>query len=787
MYYRMKSGFANGLGELKGISKGRNSILLQYEVEKVRIDFFKDDLFRIKISQRGKFEEKPSLAIDKLPPPKASINVKTTSSQIIISSKKLKLTLNRNPFNLRAVRSNGTVIIEGIAWGNKKENAYLSMNSGWMLRLKRNPDDIFLGLGEKTGRLNRSGRKYQMWNTDILSPESGSDVMPEVQKGDPARDPSSQVFDPYYMSIPFLYRISRKDKFATAGFLFDNPYRGYFDLDDKDDFTVEFNDGQLALYVFAGPCIQSILEEFSGITGRMEVPPLWALGHHQCRWKVYTEKDVKELATNYRKHGVPCDTLWLDIDYMDGYRVFTWNRERFPDMKRLSREMQAKGFRMITIVDPGVKYDPSYRTCREGIRDDHFCKCRNGNFFMGRVWPGQTVFPDFTREKTRKWWGDLNGEHAKKNGLAGIWNDMNEPATKDSDISDMRFDFDGADYDHDRFHNEYANLMAIATKQGLEKTFPGKRTFILSRGGSTGIQRIAANWLGDNFSRWEHLWQSIPMSAGLSISGQVFVGADVGGFAAESNPELLARWIQYAALTPFCRNHNADKRNQEPWEMGPQTLKIYRAAVKLRYKLLPYIYSAFVRSSQTGCPIMAPMAYYWQNDPTSYEADDQYMFGKDLLVAPVFRKNQRRRKVFLPEGYWYDFWTKKLFKGGRVVDIVAPSDRIPVFVRAGALIPMLAWETETTMGLKPTMIELHLFMPVENGSWSSYLREDDGETTDYRKGKYLDTEFKVTRSNRKVVLEAETYGKGYSSFRRRGFELVVNPSVKNVSLDNRIF
>jgi len=772
----MKTTFANGLGAFKSSIRSSNGINLVYENEKVRIEFLKEDLFRIKISQAGKFDENPSCSVIKIPSQKVSLKIKQDGKQIALISRELKLVINKNPFNIRAVRSDGTVVIEGFDWKKLKDDAYLSMNSGWLLRLKRNPDDMFLGLGEKTGGLDKSGRKYQMWNTDILSPESGSDVMPEVKQGDPGRDPSSQSFDPYYMSIPFYYKVSRKDKFAAAGFFFDNPSRGYFDLDGKDDYTVEFNAGQLTLYVFSGPSMKSILEDYSGITGRMELPPIWALGHHQCRWKVYTEKDVRELANNYRKLGIPCDTLWLDIDYMDGYRVFTWNRERFPDMKKLSDEMFAKGFRMITIVDPGVKYDPSYSACREGIKGDHFCRSANGSLFMGRVWPGQTVFPDFTQGKTREWWGRLNGEHAKKNGLAAIWNDMNEPATKDSDIADMRFDFSGENHPHERFHNEYATLMAMATKQGLEKAFPGKRTFILSRAGAPGIQRYAANWLGDNFSRWEHLWQSIPMSNGLSISGQPFVGSDIGGFAQACNPELLARWIMYAVLTPFCRNHNADKQGQEPWEMGDKVTDVYRKAVKLRYKLLPYIYTAFAESSRNGTPVMAPLSYYFQSDGKAYETDDQYMFGPDLLVAPVYKKGLKSRKVYLPEGGWYDFWTGKLINGGKTINVKAPLDIIPLFVRSGAVIPMLAEEIDSTVGLRPEEIELHVFAPSESGAFKSCLMEDDGETTDYRKGKYFETEFVLTRNGGGLSISAKTSGKGFSSFRRKRFNIALHDS-----------
>jgi alpha-glucosidase len=510
---------------------------------------------------------------------------------------------------------------------------------------------------------------------------------------------------------------------------------------------------------------------YTTLTGRTALPPIWSLGFHQCRWFGYNQDDVERLVAKYREVDVPLDAFWLDIDYMDGYRVFTWNKDRYPDAPGMLARLADAGVKVITIIDPGVKEDPGYEIYDDGVKNQVFAITEGGDEYIGQVWPGDTAFPDFANERAREWWGELNAQHVKS-GLAGIWNDMNEPATGDKDPLPMRFD--QGKYEHERFHNEYAMLMAMGTTEGLLKAMPNLRTFVLSRAGSAGIQRYAANWMGDNMSRWDHLWMSIPMGNGLSVSGQSFVGADIGGFAEDTNPELYARWIQYGALTPFARVHSViNTIDQYVWSFGEEVLKISRDALKLRYRLLPYIYSSFVISSQTGAPIQAPLIYDHQYDPRVRDLDDQYLFGPNILVAPVFAAGQTKRDVYLPEGEWFDWHTGKHYASkGETFTVDAPLERIPMFAHAGAVIPMLEEAPLNTKDLAPKKIQLHVFVPEGNIEYQSMLQEDDGLTFDAADGKLVRTEFNFVRNGDRTLLEARPTGKGFDGFAREEFEVI---------------
>ena len=515
--------------------------------------------------------------------------------------------------------------------------------------------------------------------------------------------------------------------------------------------------------------MRDILGEYTALTGRMSPPPLWALGHHQCRWFAYTQPDIERLAARHREKHLPCDVLWLDIEYMDGYRVFTWNKTAFPDPAALIAHLRDTGFRLVTIIDPGVKSEPGYPVFDEAARRGVLCETESGATYLGQVWPGRTAFPDFVTAEAREWWGELNAAHVRS-GLAGIWNDMNEPATGDIPGDAMRFGH--GKFSHDRFHNQYALLMAMGTVEGLRAARPDQRTFVLSRAGSAGIQRYAANWLGDNCSRWEHLWLSIPMTLGFGVSGQPFVGADVGGFMENSGSELLLRWYQYGTLTPFCRNHNSNNQvDQYPWSFGPAVEAGCRRALELRYRLMPYIYSAFMRSAETGEPVARPLVLDFQDDPLTREIDDEFLFGEALLVAPVYTAGCTARQVYLPAGTWHHWHTGERCAGGQFVVAATPMDYIPVYARGGAVVPMWPEAPASTMGYAPASLELHVFLPDEDGETVSTLHEDDGDTFAFRDGAFLQTRFALRREGPRATLAATVTGNGFPGFRRTEFVL----------------
>lgn len=773
------------LRTVKSVRRIRGGVLLEVDNEKVRIEILRPAVARIKISQAGVFDESPTYAASFRRGRTPAFTVKQSPKQVTITTARMEIRVARSPFAVDIYRDDGTTVFETTRTGDGTPLFYGFINDRFVVTRNCKPRDGFYGLGEKTRGLNKRGAEYTFWNNDIFSRE----CLPEVTslpKDAPERNTTSTVYDPYYVSIPFFYHMpGDADAQRLAGFFVDNGYKGHVDLNCGSHYRFEFCGGQYTEYIFAGPSLKEILADYSWITGRMEAPPLWSLGYHQCRWHAYDQKTFLALGAEYRRRKIPCDTLWLDIDYMDGYRVFTWNRERYPNVQQMLRALRKQGFRTISIIDPGVKAERGNAVFDEGFKQDLFCRTDSGQLYVGQVWPGRTVFPDFVKAKARAWWGRLNATHVR-NGLAGIWNDMNEPATGGVDCLPMRFDRNGANHPHERYHNQYGFLMAMGTRDGLLKAMPELRTFILSRAGFAGIQRYAANWMGDNCSRWEHLAMSIPMALNFGISGQPFVGADVGGFAEECQGELLARWTQYGALTPFFRNHYVADKEQYPWSFGPAVERICREAVELRYRLLPYIYSSFITSTETGAPVQRPLLYDFQDDLLAMGVEDQYLFGDSLLVAPVCAPKQTHRSVYLPAGTWIDWHTGAVRAGQRFVTADAPLDRIPVFARGGSVVPMLATAPQTTDGLKPEEIELHVFVPQEDGVFESMLQEDDGLTFAVRAKRYLRTRFRLTRKGETLRIEATVSGKGFPEFRRKRFQVVFHGAKPgNVRLDGK--
>lgn len=757
-------------------------LLAESHTEHLRIDIVRPDVVRVKISRGQTFDETPTYAVcvDPLSQP-VEFTVEVEDDRVYLHTSAVRVTLGLDPFRLDVHRADGSAVVETAADDDGHLWAYATLNDVFALRRRCRQEDAMFGLGEKTGGHNRRGRSFTLWNTDVLSPYGSRPFTADKAPDDPRSDRTSTEFDPYYVSIPFFYHQTYPDGRMSASFI-DNSYPAEYNFSRTDEYRIAFAGGQYTEYIFAGPGMPEILEAYTWLTGRTAPPPLWALGYHQCRWFRYTQEAVENIAARHRARGIPCDAIWLDIEYMDEYRVFTWNREAFPDVPGMLARLDAQGFRLITIVDPGVKFEPGYRVFDEGLARDAFCRTEGGDIYIGQVWPGTTAFPDFVSEETRTWWGELNAEHVRS-GIAGIWNDMNEPATGRIRPDGMRFDH--GQYSHQRYHNQYALLMAMGTTAGLLHAFPERRTFVLSRAGFAGIQRYAANWMGDNYSRWDHLWLSVPMAMGMGISGQAFIGADIGGFAGNCTPELFLRWVQYGTLTPFCRNHSElGNVDQYAWSFGEPIEHLVRAAIQLRYRLLPYIYTAFLRASETGAPVQRPLVFDYQHDGTVRDIDDEYLFGPDLLIAPVFRPGQTARQVYLPAGVWYDWYTGACLDGARFVVADTPMDRIPIYAHGGSVIPLWPEAPASTADYAPPVIDLHVFVPSADGSWESLLQEDDGLTFGLLDGARHRTTFHLERHGSRVTLRADVDGQGFTGFVRRGFRMVVHgASPATVELD----
>jgi len=527
------------------------------------------------------------------------------------------------------------------------------------------------GLGERSAGLNLARGTYRLWNRD------------------PVSDRGTQVpLDPLYLTIPVYLAL-----WDGGGYLvfYENSFPGSLSFQ-AGEAQAAFAGGLLRSYFIPGPPAQA-LARYTELTGRAPLPPRWALGYHQSRWGYRSEADVRRVARGFQEHDLPLSAIHLDIDYMDGYRVFTVDRQRFPDLPALAQDLERQGVHLVSIVDPGVKIDPGYRLYREGLEKDLFCKFPDRSLARGVVWPGWTAFPDFTSPRARAWWGEQYPTLLEA-GIAGIWHDMNEPATlAASGDSTMplgaQHDFEGRGGDHLEAHNLYGLLMNAAGFEGLRRARPEKRPWLFSRSGWAGLQRYAWNWTGDTDSTWEDLRGTLTMVLGLGLSGVPYSGADIGGFGGNPPAELYLRWFQMSAFLPFFRTHSAvEFEPREPWVYGEPYTSILREFLKLRYRLLPYFYTLAWEAGQTGQPLCRPLFWDDPQDSRLREVEDAFLLGEALLVAPILEPGARERGLWLPEGGWYDFWSGERLEGGRQVTLAAPLERIPLLVRAGSLLPL---------------------------------------------------------------------------------------------------
>jgi alpha-glucosidase len=750
------------VGRAEALARG---VALEVGAERFKVEVVRSDILRFAITRAGAWDERPTFATVFEPDGRVRWELEERSQRITLRTDELELRIERGEFHFDLRRTDGTSVLRSGRDARGGSLAYQELNDAFAVVRAAAADDPILGLGEKTGPFNRRGQSYTLFNVDVLSPNVhrhhrliGSEEPP---------DPEGSDFDPYYSSTPFFLHGGREGGVSRfSGSFFDNGWLGHFDFESPDALRIQFAGGAYVEYAIAGPELARVVEAYTFLTGRPPLPPLWSLGHHQCRWHAYTDEELVALGREYRRRGIPCDALWLDIEHMHGYRVFSFHPERFAEPERTFATLQAEGFRAVTIVDPGVKLEAGDAVFDAGARGNHFCKTLTGTLYEGRVWPGRTVFPDFVRAETRAFWSELVQRHAER-GVAGIWNDMNEPATGGIEPFGMRFDRDGENHPHERFHNQYALLMALATHAGLVAARPEERPFILSRAGSAGIQRLAAQWLGDHSASWVHLGMGLPMAFGLGLSGQPFVGGDVPGFAGTATPELAARWFEYAALTPFCRcHHQIGLPDHYPWSFGREVERVAREALELRYRLLPYLYTAFLEASRSGAPVQRPLVFEFQHDPRAASVDDEFMLGDALLVAPVLTAGQTSRSVYLPPGTWVEWHGGQLYEGGRTFEVHAPLGRTPIFVRGGSAVPLWEKAPPTTLGYAPECVVFRVVVPSADGRRTSLLYEDDGLTQAYRQGRSLLTRVGVERRGAEIRVTGESSGVRFEGLRR---------------------
>ncbi len=610
----------------------------------------------------------------------------------------------------------------------------------------------YYGFGERTRRFNKSGDSMDFYTVDVMA------VWPHSYWRDD--------YDPAYVSIPLA--ILRADN-QCCGLFFDSAERLVMDCGQirPGHFIVEAMDGHSHLYIINGPTLRDVVRNFTALTGRAEVPAPWSIGYHQCRWGYQTAEQFETLAAEFARHDLPLSSLWYDIDYMDGYRVFTWDKRDIPNPRKLNEALKRKGIKTVAIIDPGVKMEPGYAVYECGKAAGIYCKTASGRDYMGRVWPGDTVFPDFTLEAGREWWAAQVTRFIDESALDGAWLDMNDPSTGWCATDDMLFG--RGKIPHARHHNQYGHFMAKATRCAFEKLDAKGRAFVLTRSGFTGTQRYSAIWTGDNDSNWNHLRMSIPCTINLGLSGVAFNGPDVGGFAGHATPELLVRWYQAGFLFPFFRNHSiADSKTQEPWQFGPEILARIRDVLHTRYRLLPYLYQCFFEHHLTGDPVLRPLLYEF-NEKELENLDDQYMVGGALMVAPIVHSDtqgdflvaggvrRQLRHITFPAGWWYDLNLGEWIEGGRTIRYAVGIDEVPLFAREGAIIPWYAGALKNG-GTPLDDFELHVFVRNAATRASATLYLDDQKTRDYLEGDYNTVTVTVGISGAEARMEISESG-----------------------------
>jgi len=724
-----------------------NGIEIRSGAAVMQITALRDDVVRVRVGPAGQLPEDASWAV--LPSSRtASVNVTAEANGGAVGFKtaKLHVTVHKDPFGLSVTDNAGHVIAQDLP-GRPIEYH----GASFRVYMKSPMNEHYFGLGDKPGPLDRRNEAFTDWNTDAFGWQ--------------------QSTDPIYKSIPWFMTFN---KGVCGGIYFDNTWRASFDFNKeyRDGYSFGSEGGPLDFYILYGPEPKSVMETWAWLAGKTPMPPMWALGYQQSRYSYYPETEVKRIADRLRSERIPADVIWLDIDFQYKNWPFTVDPERFPTFEQMIKDLRAEHLRTVVITDLHIADQPlaKYKPFEQGIAGDHFLKNPDGTVYEGVVWPGKAVFPDFTRKASRDWWGTLYADFVKQ-GVAGFWNDMNEPSIflvpskTMPDDTQHRIDEPGFATrvaNHLEVHNIYGMQNSRGTFEGLLKLEPNLRPFVMTRASFAGGQRYAVTWTGDNSSTWDHLRQTTPQLLNLGLSGFAMAGADVGGFAGSPQPELLTRWLEVAAFHPIDRDHTAvGTLPQEPWENGTaEDVSLRRRYIEERYRLMPYLYTTTEEMSRTGLPIMRPLFLEFPHGaadgaPLDLSTGNAFMVGPDLLVAQSpYPDELDDYQVALPPASWYDYWTGSRIdptSGRKGIDnaaIAQPEvhigrnlETLPVFVRAGSIVPEQPLVQSTDE--KPVgPLTLRVYPPTALGAdceGSLYL--DDGVSYDFKKGDYLRVQF----------------------------------------------
>lgn len=715
---------SQSLGHIISYSKHSWGIEGRTSYGNFKVAVYSEEIIRITASLKDTFEDFSYSVVAK--PKEVNFEIIDQDDYIKIKTKTIVLSISKKPVRFSFQDLNGRVINEddtfGTSWIGEQVTTYKKLQ----------PGERFIGLGEKTGPLDRKGAAYQNWNSDAYAYNSGT--------------------DPLYSSMPFYIGI--RDSF-TYGIFLDNTHKSFFNFGASNNRFASFSAdaGEMNYYFMLGNAVSDVIKLYTDLTGRMELPPLWSIGYQQCRYSYYPDKEVLAVAQTFREKDIPADAIVLDIHYMDKYKIFTWDKKHFSDPKKLLTAIKEQGFHVVIMCDPGIKVEPGYEAYDDGIKEDVFIKFPDGENYQGQVWPGWCHFPDFTKPAARAWWASKFKDYVAL-GVEGFWNDMNEIATWGNALPEnIEFDFEGNKATMRRGRNVFGFQMARSTYEGTKNLMKGKRPFNLTRSSFSGIQRYSAVWTGDNVAYDEHMLLGVRIVNSMGLTGVAFAGYDAGGFVGEANTKLFARWISIASFSPFFRAHSMiNTRDSEPWSYGEEVEGICRNYIKFRYQLLPYIYSLFYDGSQTGMPVQRSLAINYTHDARVYNGlyHNQYLFGPSILVAPV-ESNKELLKVFLPAGNWFDLYSGKVLEGNQEIIVESPIHKLPVFIKAGSVLPMQHAASHT--GIKQEEWILHIYCGNDSSDFLYYT--DDGQTFDYQNGKSLKRLIHYDTQNNKVIISPE--------------------------------
>ncbi|MEM1326663.1 MAG: TIM-barrel domain-containing protein [Bacteroidota bacterium] len=803
---------------------------------KLRVAVLSGDIIRFRYTHERLFGRDFSYAID--PDFEANETEVTYHEEMdayYIATTKLTCRIEKEGLTVTIVNESGQVLMED-AQTYRAISTLLNGLSEVRITHVAHPAEKYYGLGDKSSELNLRGQKKQNWNTDSFGYSAES--------------------DPLYRTIPFYFSLNNC---VAYGIFFDTPHRSHFDFDSQDNSEVSFfaEGGEIDYYFINGPELTTVAERYTDLTGKAELPPLWALGFHQCRWSYYPESRVRSLAEEFRLRQIPCDAIYLDIDYMDGYRCFTWNDNHFPDPKSMISDLKADGFQTIVMIDPGLRVDDEYWVYASGVENEVYCQRTNGELMRGPVWPPECVFPDYTRPDVRAWWGKLYKELYVEQGVSGFWNDMNEPAVfkvqRATFPDEVLHDYEGELSNHAKAHNIYGLQMSRATAEGLRQLKPHKRPFLLARATFSGGQRFAALWTGDNIASWEHLHIANRQCQRMSISGFSFVGTDIGGFAGVPTGELMVRWMQMGIFHPFYRIHSmgnnvdgasetnkddietaerVNRLDQEPWAFGAEYEAHMKAAIELRYQLLPYLYTTFWQHSTKGTPMIRSLVFYDQQDTETHTREREFLFGDHLLIAPTDQAmtpegliveekeaideeletqleelDERDDKtehvlqstleaeeqiedslpdnpdlikeqiIYLPRGDWYDFNDYEFYAGQQELIYPVALERIPIFVKAGAILPL--YPVQQYVGeIEIETLQLQVYYG--EGEYESVIYTDAGEGYAYQEGDSRLATFRMKGETAQLSIQQQLEGTFDAEFKTYELSIIGLPFAQAV-------